>query len=81
MTCECDNCQWKSAYQFEREEHKQTLLMLKKTLDESNDIFVTTRDMIGFMQSLNSKQTTKSTGAFYKPEYVGRKRDGNRRKE
>jgi len=81
MSCECGSCEWKKAYQFEREEHKQTLLMLEKTLEESNDIFVTTRDMIGFMQSLNSKQPTKSTGTFYKPEYIGRKRDGNRRKE
>ena len=76
MTCECDNCQWKSAYQFEREEHKQTLLMLQKAEEESINAFINTRDMVGFMRSLNSTTSTSS----YKPEYVGRKRDVNRRK-
>ena len=30
MSCECGSCEWKSAYQFEHEEHKKTLLMLHK---------------------------------------------------
>ena len=80
MTCECDNCQWKSAYQFEHEEHKKTLLMLHKAEEESINAFINTRDMVGFMRSLNSRGTSESTST-YKPEYVGRKRDANRRKD
>ena len=79
MTCECDNCQWKSAYQFEHEEHKQTLLMLQKAEEESINAFINTRDMVGFMRSLNSRGTSESTST-YKPEYVGRRRDVNRHK-
>ena len=78
MTCESDSCQWKSAYQFEHEEHKKTLLMLHKAEEESINAFINTRDMVGFMRSLNL--TTCSTSS-YKPEYVGRKRDANRRKD
>lgn len=78
MSCECGSCEWKSAYQFEHEEHKKTLLMLHKAEEESINAFISTRDMVGFMRSLNL--TTGSTSS-YKPEYVGRKRDGNRRKE
>jgi len=43
---------WKEAYQFEHEEHKKTILMLQKTMEESDRIFVNTRDMIGFMERL-----------------------------
>ena len=43
---------WKAAYQFEHEEHKKTILMLQKPMDESDRIFVNTRDMIGFMERL-----------------------------
>jgi len=57
--------QWKKAYQLEHEEHKKTLLMLRKTMDESNQIFVNTRDMIGFMERL------ASSGSY--PEKVERR--------
>ena len=43
---------WKKAYQVEHEEHKQTILMLQKTMEESDRIFVNTRDMIGFLERL-----------------------------
>ena len=43
---------WKEAYQFEHEEHKKTILMLQKTMEESDRIFVNTRDMIGFLERL-----------------------------
>ena len=85
MTCECDSCQWKDAYQTEHEEHKMTLLMLQKTMEESDQIFVNTRDMVGFMErltnsrSLNSRPTTATVG--YTPEYIGRRRNVNRRKD
>jgi|TARA_R100001530_G_scaffold50735_1_gene37706 hypothetical protein len=81
----CDGCEWKDAYKFEHEEHKKTLLMLEKTLEESNQIFVNTRDMIGFMEelrdswSLNSRPTPAKVS--YTPEYIGRRRDVNRRKD
>ena len=49
-----EDIDWKAAYQFEHEEHKKTLLMLQKTMEESDQIFVNTRDMVGFMERIMS---------------------------
>ena len=80
MTCECDNCEWKQAYEFEKQIHKNTRLMLQKAEEESIHAFISTRDMVEVMRSLNSRGTNESTST-YKPEYYGRRRDVNRRKD
>ena len=43
---------WKAAYQFEHEEHKKTLLILDKAMEESDRVFVKTRDMIRFLEEI-----------------------------
>ena len=43
---------WNAAYQFEHEEHKKTLLILDKAMEESDRVFVKTRDMIRFLEEI-----------------------------
>lgn len=66
-----EDIDWKAAYQVEHEEHKKTLLMLQKTMEESDQIFVNTRDMVRFMErimsgefspTLNKPQPDKNRG-------------------
>ena len=47
-----DEVDWKAAYQFEHEEHKKTIDMLNKTMEESNHVFLKTRDMIRFLEEI-----------------------------
>tara|TARA_R100001530_G_scaffold104276_3_gene72605 strand:+ start:1886 stop:2296 length:411 start_codon:yes stop_codon:yes gene_type:complete len=58
VSIDSDEQGWKPAYQFEHEEHKKTLLMLKKTMDESDQIFVKTRDIMKFLEELSERQAS-----------------------
>ena len=57
-----DEVDWKVAYQVEHEEHKKTLLILDKAMEESNRVFVKTRDLIRFLEEISEgpKVTNKS---------------------
>ena len=48
---------WKAAYQFEHEEHKKTVDMLNKTMEESNHVFLETRDMIRFLEKISEQRS------------------------
>jgi len=50
-----DEVDWKAAYQFEHEEHKKTLLILDKAMEESDRVFVKTRDMIRFLEEITEQ--------------------------
>ena len=50
-----DEVDWKVAYQLEHEEDKKTLLILHKTMEESNRVFVKTRDMIRFLEEITAQ--------------------------
>jgi hypothetical protein len=50
-----DEVDWKAAYQFEHEEHKKTVDMLNKTMEESNQVFFRTRDMIRFLEEITEQ--------------------------
>jgi len=50
-----DEVDWKVAYQVEREEHKKTLLILDKAMEESNRVFVKTRDLIRFLEEITEQ--------------------------
>ena len=66
-----DEVDWKAAYQFEHEEHKKTLLILDKAMEESDRVFVKTRDMIRFLEEISEKpkvtnKPKKSARSSYK---------------
>ena len=50
-----DEVDWKAAYQFEHEEHKKTLLILDKAMEESDRVFVKTRDMVRFLEEISEQ--------------------------
>jgi len=66
-----DEVDWKAAYQFEHEEHKKTLLILDKAMEESNRVFVKTRDLIRFLEEISEQprvtnKSKKSARSSYK---------------
>ena len=66
-----DEVDWKAAYQFEHEEHKKTLLILDKAMEESDRVFVKTRDMIRFLEEISEQpkvtnKPKKSARSSYK---------------
>jgi hypothetical protein len=66
-----DEVDWKAAYQFEHEEHKKTLLILDKAMEESNRVFVKTRDLIRFLEEISEQprvtnKPKKSARSSYK---------------
>ena len=48
---------WKAAYQFEHEEHKKTLLILDKAMEESIQVFLKTRDMIRMLEHISEQRS------------------------
>ena len=52
-----DEVDWKVAYQVEHEEHKKTLLILDKAMEESNQVFLKTRDMIRFLEEIAEQRS------------------------
>lgn len=66
-----DEVDWKAAYQFEHEEHKKTLLILDKAMEESDRVFVKTRDMVRFLEEISEQpkvtnKPKKSARSSYK---------------
>ena len=66
-----DEVDWKAAYQFEHEEHKKTLLILDKAMEESDRVFVKTRDMVRFLEEISEQRKVtnkpkKSARSSYK---------------
>jgi len=66
-----DEVDWKVAYQVEHEEHKKTLLILDKAMEESNRVFVKTRDLIRFLEEISEEprvtnKSKKSARSSYK---------------
>jgi len=66
-----DEVDWKVAYQVEHEEHKKTLLILDKAMEESNRVFVKTRDLIRFLEEISEQprvtnKPKKSARSSYK---------------
>ena len=54
-----DEVDWIAAFQFDHEENKKTIDMLNKTLEESNLVFLKTRDMIRFLEEITEQSAPR----------------------
>ena len=67
---ECKTCvDWKAAYQFEHKEHIKTVEMLNKTMEESNHVFLKTRDMIRFLEEIAGQSASPQSASTNRRRY------------